>query len=329
MIKNNNQYNFSINYKNIKIDNNLAFIPLFFLSDKLKKGFKDEITIGDGIKLVINEYKPKSSKVINFQIINAPIEFAYCLSGRMSIEFHSDNGNIDFLEVSSGASALFYLPNTYGILKIYGNEPLKIISLHCSMEFISKFLDDTKLPFNQSIDLSKEELLPFLEITKSNAAIRTVASQIIESNLTGKLKTMFLESKSNELIILFLEQMLINYSDEKSEIITKNDLSRVAEVEQVLINNLAEVPSLLELSDIASMTHTKLNRIFKKVYGNTVFGFLRQLRLSKAKELLEIGDMSITDIAYETGWSSPSHLSREFKEEFGFTPKAFSRKKKI
>jgi AraC-like DNA-binding protein len=327
MIKSNNQYNFEINYKNIRIGNNLAFFPLFLLSDKLKKGFKDEITLNEGLKLVINEYKPKSNLVINFQISNAPIEFAYCLSGRMSIEFHSDNGNIDFLEVSSGASALFYLPNTYGILKVYWNEPLKIISLHCSTEYISKFLDDSELNFNESIDLNSESLRPFLEITKSNAGIRSAASQIIESNLTGKLKNIFFESKSNELIVLILEQIRSNYSDEKTEIITKNDLLKVAEVEQVLINNLAEVPSLLELSDIASMTHTKLNRIFKRVYGNTVFGYLRELRLRKAKELLEIGDMTIADIAYDTGWSSPSHLSREFKDEFGLTPKSFSRKK--
>lgn len=323
MIKGNNQYNFEINLSNMVKENNISLLPLFYLSEKLKKGFRDEISLGDGLKLVINEYKPKKNIVINFKITNAPIEFAYCDSGRMSIEFHTENGEIDFLEVSSGVSALFYLPNTIGLLKVYGDEPLKIISLHCSPKYLIKFLDNSELLLGEKVDLSTESFKPFIEITKSNVNIRNSANQIIDTKFTGKIKNIFLESKVNELIILILEQIKANYLDVKDDYITKTELSKIKNIENILRNNIAEVPSLIELADIASISHTKLNRLFKSVYGNTVFCYLRELRLMKAKEMLDAKSLSITEISFETGWSSPSHFSREFKDKFGLSPKVY------
>jgi AraC-like DNA-binding protein len=323
-----NSYNFEIDLASNASGKNLAFLTQFILSEKIKRGFKEVISLDHGLKLVINEYKTKKNISINFKISNAPIEFAFCLSGRMNVEIYSKKGTPDFLEVTTGASALFYLPDTNGILTVYANEPLKMISLHCSPDYLMRFLDKPSLQFNEEIDLINKPIRHFIEMTKSNSSLRNAANQIIESKFEGKMREIFLELKANELIILLLEQIRINYSDEKTEIITKNDLSKAAEIESILKQNLAEVPSLIELSDIASMTHTKLSRVFKNIYGNTVFGYLRELRLDKAKELLEAGKLSITEISYETGWSSPSHLSREFRDKFGITPSLYSKNTK-
>ncbi len=323
-----NQYNFEINLPNLIKGANFSLLPLFLLSEKIKKGFKEEIVLMDGLRLVINEYKPKKNIAIDFRISNAPIEFAYCLSGRMNVEFHSEDGSVDFLEVSAGASALFYLPNTYGVLKVYSNELLKVLSLHCSEDFLKVFFEKPDNYGGLEFIFANNPIKPFLELTKSNANIRTTANQIIDCDFEGKIKEIFLTSKANELIIYILEQIKSNYLEDRSGVVTKNDIEKIAEIERILHSNIVEVPSLIELAEIASMTHTKLNKIFKNVYGNTVFGYLRELRLNKSKKLLDDGNLNITEITYETGWSNPSHFSREFKEQFGITPKSYSKLRK-
>ncbi|MEM6804325.1 MAG: helix-turn-helix transcriptional regulator [Bacteroidota bacterium] len=47
------------------------------------------------------------------------------------------------------------------------------------------------------------------------------------------------------------------------------------------------------------------------------------LRLKKAKELLLISDLSISEIAYETGHTDPSYFSKTFKSKYGLSPKEF------
>lgn len=319
-----NKYNFEINFSNMISGRNVSLMPLFWLSEKIKKGFKEEINLANGLTLVINEYKPKKNITIDFKITNAPIEFAYCLSGRMSVEFHSEDGKIEFLEVSPGATAIFYLPNTYGILKIHSNELLKVISLHCSLEYFQEFIDESNKFLKEKFDFD-EKISPFLELSKSHANIRNTANQILSCEYNSKLKNKYLNSKSDELIIYMLEQINSNYLEENYEIITKRDIEKAQEIEKILHNNLVEVPSLLELADIASMTHTKLSKVFKNIYGQTVFGYLRELRLNKAKQLLDDSKLNITEITYETGWSNPSHFSREFKEKFGLSPKSYTK----
>ena len=66
-------------------------------------------------------------------------------------------------------------------------------------------------------------------------------------------------------------------------------------------------------------------RLFKKVTGETMFSYLRSYRLAKAAELLREGDMSVSQIAYETGFCGASYFIEAFKERFGATPLQYSK----
>lgn len=299
------------------------------MSEKLKKSFKDEIELRDGLKIIINEYKPKKNINISFDIQNAPVEIAFCLNGRMSVEFETNSienpKDKDTLEVSKGSAAFFYLPNTNGKLNINANEKLTIVSLHCSPKFISQFFDNNTMSLaSGKINITNNMIeRSFVELTNSTSIMTNLVTQIYNCNFKGASKKMFLEAKGIELITLLLEHLKSQFIDEDSFVLSNEELNKIKTIEIILNNNLVEVPTLLELANIAGMTHTKLNKGFRKVFGNTVFNHLRELRIKKAKELLEEGKFNITEIAYETGWSSPSHLTKEFINKFGITPKQY------
>ncbi len=57
---------------NFGLGSSLINAPLFFVSDKLKKSFKNEMTLRQGLKLVLNEYKLKKAKRLEFLFIAFP-----------------------------------------------------------------------------------------------------------------------------------------------------------------------------------------------------------------------------------------------------------------
>mgnify|MGYP000374434333 CR=1 FL=1 len=94
-------------------------------------------------------------------------------------------------------------------------------------------------------------------------------------------------------------------------------------VTDLLIRDLAHPPSLSELAREAGMSHARLNRQFKKHYGATVFDWLRSYRMQRACTYLRDPQRSITDIAFQCGFSSASHFAQSFKKQFGHSPSEY------
>ena len=80
-------------------------------------------------------------------------------------------------------------------------------------------------------------------------------------------------------------------------------------------------PAGTELSRIAGINEFKLKRGFKEVFGQTVFGYLNDERMDLAKSDLLEKQKSITEIAFELGFSSVQHFSNAFKKKFGVSPR--------
>jgi AraC family transcriptional regulator len=60
---------------------------------------------------------------------------------------------------------------------------------------------------------------------------------------------------------------------------------------------------------------------FKQETGETFASYVRRLRVERARRLLDTTDHEISQIAYETGFSSQSHLQTVFKQMTGHTPR--------
>ncbi len=319
-------YKFSVDLKAGKLGEILKGFPLFSISEKLKKGFKEEVELRDGLKLIVNEYKLKRNISVNFSIDNAPLEFAFCLSGKMNIEISQTSGFASFLEISSGSSAVFCLPNTSGTMRISGSEPLKVVSLHVSPEYLRQFVyqeipDFPELLYNA---IWSQSSAPFILTSRMNPLMNMSCNQIIANMFSGSPRKMFLEAKSLELMTHIISQISEDYSDRVAIPISREDIKKVEELERFIRQNYANLPSLTQMAESIGMTHTKLNKAFQKVFGSTVFSYIREKRLDEAKSLLEKG-LTITEIAYKLGFSSPAHLSRDFRDKFGINPKAYQK----
>jgi AraC family transcriptional regulator len=93
----------------------------------------------------------------------------------------------------------------------------------------------------------------------------------------------------------------------------------------------ANIDHAMNLSDIAKATNrspSHIARMFRTELGIPPHRYLIQLRVDKARRLLEKTSMSIAEIAYECGFAHQEHLTRLFGRHCGTTPAAFRRSKR-
>jgi AraC-like DNA-binding protein len=98
------------------------------------------------------------------------------------------------------------------------------------------------------------------------------------------------------------------------------DKDRIYYAREYLLANANHPPCLTELAKVAGINEFKLKQGFKEVFQNTVFGYLSDYKLMRAKELLADSSKNIKNISDELGYSSVQHFSSAFSKKFGVSP---------
>jgi DNA-binding response OmpR family regulator len=92
---------------------------------------------------------------------------------------------------------------------------------------------------------------------------------------------------------------------------------------KLLLERLAETPSLTELAAAVGTNARRLNAAFRQCVGVTVFDFLREQRMKEARRLLSETSLEVQAIARELGYGGTANFSTAFRERFGLSPSQF------
>lgn len=97
----------------------------------------------------------------------------------------------------------------------------------------------------------------------------------------------------------------------------------VVQVKEYLLRNYARELTLGEIAWHVHKSEEHVARVFRKVTGQTVFEYLRTVRLESAKTLLINSDKTLTEIARLSGFGSLALFSRNFSTYVGRNPSAY------
>ena len=99
------------------------------------------------------------------------------------------------------------------------------------------------------------------------------------------------------------------------------DKQFLKQLHAIIQQNLSDSEfSVEDIGKQIGLSRVQLYRKVKAMTGSSVVDLLRKARLVKAKRLLETRSMSVSEVAYDVGFSAPSYFTKCFKEEYGILP---------
>ena len=111
---------------------------------------------------------------------------------------------------------------------------------------------------------------------------------------------------------------------DQAELKRQEYVGRINRVIDHIRENLTGDLRLDALAHVASFSPYHFHRVFKAIVGETLNGFIRRVRVqSAASQLIHNPDRTITEIAVNCGYSSPSAFAREFRQHFGVSASRF------
>lgn len=101
----------------------------------------------------------------------------------------------------------------------------------------------------------------------------------------------------------------------------------LGEIIEYIHTHFSNSPSLQEIAAHSGLQPNYFCRKFKQTTGKTYVEYLNTLKIEHAKNMLQTYDLSITEIAFDSGFSSSSSFLREFKKQTGYSPLQYKKRK--
>lgn len=135
---------------------------------------------------------------------------------------------------------------------------------------------------------------------------------------SGSLQQLYLETKAAELFLLQI-QALKNIPVIHTKL-RPSDIECLHEARLYIEKNYHTPCTIIDLAKIVGINQTKLKSGFKELFGTTVFGYVKDLQMEKARQLLLGEKLYVSEVADQIGYKHPQHFAAAFKRKFGILP---------
>lgn len=216
----------------------------------------------------------------------------------------------NFLDTEGGGGTIIIKPG----------EPLHYIIIKMSTDFYINLVKSeywiNKDSFHQYVLSGKPENRPN-ETLSIDLKMLHIIQDMIDSKDIVEHRYHFFRLKLRELLFTIHQQT--QYGKNIPEIASQPS-DNLEKIRSYLILNMDNPPTSAELAKIFLMNEKKLKQNFKATYGSTIYAYVIQLRMEKAKKLL-LENYNVNELAVLLGYHSVSHFIKVFKSYYGCTPK--------
>jgi len=286
---------------------------------KFGTGYCSGFIFNEHIRMLILNYELYEDLVIENPDINDPMKM---ILFKFQNIFPSTEPFVKEKQLKTIPSVLIATSslNTDVVIPIHTNTAT--INIEVDAHYLNGLFDvSEKSPVLQSLLQNTQPLL-FEQIMYPS--LLNIVDEIVTGSIDETFELFFLRIKAEELICRLL--MELKKRDEKRlYALNSHDIQTIYNIKELLLEHLETPPVITELAVTANMSQSKLKRLFKQVFGNSIFSYYQEFRMKEAARLLKEEKLSVSDVGYQMGFTNLSHFSRVFKEHIGMMPKQYSR----
>lgn len=278
------------------------------------EGIIRELYDRDEISLSVANNKTASATSCPAELKKNLIHFYFCMEGSATFAFGPHYSR----EIQKKRNYFFYNPEKDLPFEIELAPGTHMVFLTITLEHLHQlFLHDT-LPFLKPDTINRK----FYDEREIPASLMVVLNQLSMVNMSEAAEKLYYQGKVLELLSLYFSEKKAD--TENCPFLNDEDTVRkIKNAKEYLLKHSETPPRLKELAKIAGLNEYQLKVGFKQIYGNTVFGFLLDHKLDNAQLLLDSAKYKVNEVAYQIGYTNPSHFIAAFKKKFGVTPKKY------
>lgn len=168
-----------------------------------------------------------------------------------------------------------------------------------------------------------ENSQPLLFEQLIHPALQPIIDALLEQSVDDKFRRFFLRIKTEELICHLL--MALEQRDSQHLYpLNSQDIITIYRLRDQMLAHLDEPPVIADLAATSNMSPSKLKRLFRQIFGDSIFTYYQAFRMKEAGRLLREEKLSVTETGYRLGFTNLSHFTRVFEKHIGMKPKKYS-----
>jgi AraC family transcriptional regulator, transcriptional activator of the genes for pyochelin and ferripyochelin receptors len=282
------------------------------------RGTFDETYLEEGFFVLTYKNESNMVQIVEREIDSSYIQFHFCTKGAADFVFNQGTYN---LKINADTSLLLYNPQRDLPIHLEMQPHSWLVSLVISIKkFHGLFSKDANY-VTFLTDENKDK--KYYTDGRINPSMAVVLNQLLSFSLNSSIKPLYFKGKSYELLSLFFNRSEDADVEQCPFLVDEVNVAKLKKAKDIIIANMAEPPTLQELSEAIGLSLKKLKEGFKQIYGDTVYGFLLDYKMEVARKLLESGDYNVNEVGLRVGYSTASHFIAAFKKKFGTTPKKY------
>jgi AraC-like DNA-binding protein len=268
----------------------------------------------DDLSLQIVENNEVESVLFESLINRNIIHFYFCLQGSASFGFGPHYSR----QIEKQRNYFFYNPENDLPFQLRLAPEAKIVALTITLESLHKLFTHDALPFLKPENVKTK----FYDEREIPAHLYVLLNQIFTVNLSESVAKLYYHGKVMELLALYFSERKPD-TESCPFLNDQETVRKIKHAKEYLLKHMETPPGLKELAKQAGLNEYQLKVGFKEIYGNTVFGYLLDHKLDHARVLLDSAKFQVNEVAYQIGYTNPSHFIASFKKKFGVTPKKY------
>ena len=278
----------------------------------------EETKIGEGFYILKSRNDSNEPENITRFVGSSFIQFHFGGKGDNTFSFNNGGYQIPLKEESS---LLLYNPKRDLPVDLELQPSAWVISLVISIDkFHSLFSEEAG--YISFLNLENRDKQYYKDAPLS-PSMMIVLNQLINYNIVPSIKNLYYKAKAYELLSLYFNRTEDANVEQCPFLVDEENVLKVRKAKDIVIANMAEPPSLQELSSEIGLSLKKLKEGFKQIYGDSVYSFLFDYKMEFARKLLDTGDYNVNEVGLKVGYSTSSHFIAAFKKKFGTTPKKY------
>ncbi len=316
-------------FRNIResdlIKTELSTLPEFSWTwpEELGAGTIKRVTVRPGLSLGFGAFRVFENLELRLDSVSMPVVFHFFPLSCRAYTLNGLDSQTNNLLSGRGFGSIVYQPEWTGSFQFHRDSFFQSVAVYVDPLLLSSFM-------GEQYDLFPEKLVNivtgnrgacFFQTFPLPSDIHFLIDQVLNCPYTGVLKRVYLEAKAMEFIACAMSRLAVEKQMDFSEAsLSSDDIQRVYAVRHFLLNHLDNPPSLIELARRSGANKNKLSHDFRKVFGTSIFEFIRISRLEHPKSLLEAKEMNVTQAAFEVGYAHQPSFTRAFRQYFGTHP---------